>query len=61
MRIESIFVLVDNLTLDEYRAGLKGQDNIDRRFKNFDKNGDGKLTKEEFVSDLSKEVQKNPN
>ena len=37
------------LTLDEYKAGLKGQDNLEARFKGFDKNGDGKLTREEFV------------
>jgi len=37
------------LTLDEYLAGLKGQDNLEARFKSFDKNGDGKLTREEFV------------
>lgn len=37
------------LTLDEYKAGLKGQSDLDSRFKNFDKNGDGKLTREEFV------------
>ena len=37
------------LTLDEYKAGLKGQENLEDRFKNFDKNGDGKLTREEFV------------
>jgi N-acetylgalactosamine-6-sulfatase len=37
------------LTLDEYKAGLKGQDNLEARFKGFDKNDDGKLTREEFV------------
>ncbi|HOD79999.1 MAG: Arylsulfatase [Planctomycetes bacterium ADurb.Bin126] len=37
------------LTLDEYKAGLKGQHNLEGRFKGFDKNGDGKLTREEFV------------
>ena len=37
------------LTLDEYSAGLKGQANLEARFKNFDKNGDGKLTRDEFV------------
>ena len=37
------------LTLEEYQAGLIGQDNLEARFKNFDKNGDGKLTREEFV------------
>jgi arylsulfatase A-like enzyme len=39
----------DVLTLAEYQAGLKGQDNLETRFKGFDKNGDGKLTREEFV------------
>jgi hypothetical protein len=42
------------LTLDEYKAGLKGQDNLDARFNNFDKNGDGKLTREEFVGPSAK-------
>ena len=42
------------LTLDEYKAGLKGQDNLEARFKNFDKNGDGKLTREEFVGSSAK-------
>ena len=42
------------LTLDEYKAGLKGQDTLDARFKSFDKNGDGKLTREEFVGPSAK-------
>jgi N-acetylgalactosamine-6-sulfatase len=42
------------LTLDEYKAGLKGQDNLETRFKNFDKNGDGNLTREEFVTPSGK-------
>ena len=37
------------LTLDEYKAGLKGQENLEARFKTFDQNSDGKLTREEFV------------
>jgi arylsulfatase A-like enzyme len=37
------------LTLDEYRSGLTNKTNVESRFKNFDKNGDGKLTREEFV------------
>ena len=37
------------MTLDEYKAGLKGESNLEARFKRFDKNGDGKLTREEFV------------
>lgn len=37
------------LTIEEYKAGLKGQDNLDARFKSFDKDGDGHLTREEFI------------
>ena len=37
------------LTLDEYKVGLKGESNLDARFQRFDKNGDGQLTREEFV------------
>lgn len=44
----------DHLTLDEYQAGLKGQNDLDARFKNFDKNGDGKLTREEFIGPSEK-------
>lgn len=40
----------DNLlTLDEYRKGLSNSTNAEQRFKKFDRNGDGKLTREEFV------------
>jgi N-acetylgalactosamine-6-sulfatase len=39
----------DVLTLAEYQSGLKGQDDIEARFKGFDKNGDGKVSREEFV------------
>ncbi len=42
------------LTLDEYKAGLKGQDNLEARLKNFDKNGDGKVSREEFVAPAAK-------
>ena len=44
----------DQLTLDEYKAGLKGQDDLDARFKRFDHNGDGKLTGEEFTKPTAK-------
>ncbi len=44
----------DILTLDEQQAGLKGQEDLEARFKNFDKNNDGKLTREEFVGPPSK-------
>jgi len=37
------------LTLAEYQAGLSGQPNLETRFKNFDKNRDGKLTRDEFI------------
>ncbi len=39
----------DILTLDEYKAGLNGQSDLESRHKSFDENGDGKLTREEFV------------
>lgn len=40
----------DNLlTLEEYRAGLSNKANADSRFKGFDKNNDGRLTRAEFV------------
>lgn len=38
------------LTLEEYSAGLKGAPNLDQRFKNFDQNGDGQLSRAEFVA-----------
>lgn len=37
------------LTLLEYRKGLTRKENAESRFRNFDKNGDGQLTREEFV------------
>jgi len=45
------------LTLDEYKAGLKGQGSLEARFNNFnnfDQNGNGKLTREEFVGPSAK-------
>ncbi len=36
-------------TLDEYKAGQQGQDDLDARYKRFDKNGDGYVTCEEFI------------
>jgi N-acetylgalactosamine-6-sulfatase len=41
------------LTLAEYLAGQKGA-NLEQRFRNFDQNGDGKLTREEFVGTPAK-------
>ncbi len=42
------------LSLDEYSAGMKDAPNLPQRFKNFDKNGDGKLSREEFVTPSGK-------
>lgn len=42
------------LTLAEYLAGQKPNDLLEARFKNLDKNADGKLTKEEFVGKIIK-------
>lgn len=39
----------DLLTLQEYTQGLANQDEADKRFTAFDKNGDGILSREEFV------------
>lgn len=44
----------DVLTPAEYQAGLKGQNDLEARCKRFDKNGDGKLTREEFVGASTK-------
>lgn len=37
------------LTLEEYKAGLSNKSRADERFRNFDSNGDGKLSRGEFV------------
>ena len=37
------------LTFKEYIAGIKGASHLGQRFKNFDRNGDGKISREEFV------------
>ena len=42
------------LTFAEYVAGLKGAPNLEQRFRTFDKNGDGKLSREEFVTPSGK-------
>lgn len=41
-------------SLDEHEASLKGPDNLETGFQDFDKNGDGKLTREEFVGPTAK-------
>ncbi len=52
---ERAFLRWDNnrdgfLTLEEYRNGLAKKDDAEKRFKNFDKDSDKKLTREEFIS-----------
>ena len=44
----------DLLSLAEYQAGLEGQDELEARFKSFDTNADGKLSREEFVGPAGK-------
>ena len=39
----------DILTLEEYTNGLAKKDDAPKRFKAFDKDNNGKLTREEFV------------
>ncbi|MCO8123471.1 sulfatase-like hydrolase/transferase, partial [Stieleria sp. TO1_6] len=39
----------DHLSLDEYQSGLTGRPDLEQRFQRFDKDGDGKLSREEFV------------
>jgi Ca2+-binding EF-hand superfamily protein len=39
----------NRLTLEEYRNGLSKKDDAEKRFANFDKNGDGQLSHQEFV------------
>ena len=44
----------DFLTLEEYKSGLKNGDDREARFKDFDRNGDGKVSREEFVTPSTK-------
>ncbi len=37
------------LVLEEYRAGLTKKENVETRFNNFDQDGDGRLSREEFA------------
>jgi len=39
----------EHLSLDEYKNGLAGKSDLEERFNRFDTNGDGKLSREEFV------------
>ena len=38
------------LTLEEYKAGQNGGPDLEARFKRFDKDGDGKVSRKEFVT-----------
>ena len=38
-----------HLSLEEYKSGLAGRSGLEERFKRFDKNEDGKISREEFV------------
>lgn len=38
------------LTLNEYRDGLTRKENAESRFKNFDRNGDNRLSRDEFLT-----------
>ena len=42
------------LTFKEYIAGIRGASHLGQRFKNFDRNGDGKISREEFVTPSGK-------
>lgn len=44
----------DSLSLEEYKAGLQGRDNLEARFKNLDKNGDGHVSRDEFIGPSAK-------
>lgn len=39
----------EHLSLDEYKSGLAGQADLEKRFRNFDKDANGKVSREEFV------------
>jgi hypothetical protein len=38
------------LTLEEYKAGQNGGSDLEARYKRFDKDGDGKVSRKEFVT-----------
>ena len=38
------------MTLEEYKAGMKSSADLDARYQRFDQNGDGKLSRDEFVT-----------
>jgi N-acetylgalactosamine-6-sulfatase len=44
----------DSLSVDEYKAGLKQNAEYEQRFRNFDRDRDGALSREEFVKPAEK-------
>jgi N-acetylgalactosamine-6-sulfatase len=50
----------DILSLEEFQTALKGQADLEARFKNFDRDGDGKLKRREFIGN-SAQNQGSPN
>lgn len=44
----------DSLTLEEFQSGQKSRSGLEATFKSYDKNGDGKLSREEYVDPRAK-------
>jgi len=44
----------DILSLEEFQTALKGQADLEARFKNFDKDGDSRMTRGEFIGNSAK-------
>ena len=44
----------DSLTLEEFQLGQKNRQGLEATFKSYDKNGDGKLSREEYVDPRAK-------
>mgnify|MGYP005669261365 CR=1 FL=1 len=42
------------LALEEYKAGQKDGSNLEARYKRFDKDGDGRVSRKEFVTPSAK-------
>lgn len=45
----------EHLSLAEYQAGLTGRPGLEERYQHFDKNADGKVSREEFVGKTKKQ------
>lgn len=43
-----------SLSIEEYRAGLKNDAEYQQRFQRFDRNGDGTLSRDEFINPTAK-------